>query len=64
MHARIASCTASGVKLSTEFFGDIQVGPKDLFPNCEFLEGESAWIWHNDDSGRSRRSFFLIRGIR
>ena len=58
MHARIASCTATGIRLSTEFFGDIHVGPKDLFPNCEFHEGENAWIWHNDDGEEPTELFF------
>ena len=33
-----------------------------MFPNCEFLEGESAWIWHNDDGGEEPTELFFDQG--
>lgn len=45
--ARIASQTALGIHLSTEFFDDIFVPATLLFPNSVFESNEGVWVWHN-----------------
>ncbi|KAK4221824.1 RNA polymerase III subunit Rpc25-domain-containing protein [Podospora fimiseda] len=48
IQARIASQTAEGMRLSTEFFDNIYV-PRNYLPDdCEFRPVDGIWVWKSD----------------